>query len=175
MAVLCGGPSAERGISLNSARSVLDHIRRPGIDVECFYFDRALRAHAVSAKQMYSNTPSDFDFKLRGRAGGDETSSPTFFPDPASLASHLAARRAVAFPAVHGTFGEDGSLQTVLEEAGVPFGAGAGAAGAAFDKALCAPRRRRRLPHAARRAPRGAPRFVPLASRRSQETHRVVH
>ena len=139
MAVLCGGPSAERGISLNSARSVLDHIRRPGIDVECFYFDRALRAHAVSAKQMYSNTPSDFDFKLRGRAGGDETSSPTFFPDPASLASHLAARRAVAFPAVHGTFGEDGSLQTVLEEAGVPFvGAGAGAAGAAFDKALCA-------------------------------------
>ena len=35
--------------------------------------------------------------------------------------------------------------------------------------------RRRRLPHAARRAPRGAPRFVPLASRRSQETHRVVH
>jgi D-alanine-D-alanine ligase-like ATP-grasp enzyme len=112
--------------------------------VECFYFDRALRAHAVSAKQMYSNTPSDFDFKLRGRAGGDDTSADepaalAFFPDPASLASHLAARRAVAFPAVHGTFGEDGSLQAVLEEAGVPFvGAGAGAAGAAFDKALCA-------------------------------------
>lgn len=25
--VICGGPSAERGISLNSARSVLDHIQ----------------------------------------------------------------------------------------------------------------------------------------------------
>jgi D-alanine-D-alanine ligase-like ATP-grasp enzyme len=25
--LLCGGPSAERGISLNSARSVLDHIQ----------------------------------------------------------------------------------------------------------------------------------------------------
>ena len=25
--VVCGGPSAERGISLNSARSVLDHIQ----------------------------------------------------------------------------------------------------------------------------------------------------
>ena len=48
MAVLCGGPSAERGISLNSARSVLDHIRRPGIDVECFYFDRALRALPIT-------------------------------------------------------------------------------------------------------------------------------
>lgn len=25
--IVCGGPSAERGISLNSARSVLDHIQ----------------------------------------------------------------------------------------------------------------------------------------------------
>lgn len=25
--IICGGPSAERGISLNSARSVLDHIQ----------------------------------------------------------------------------------------------------------------------------------------------------
>ena len=137
MAVLCGGPSAERGISLNSARSVLDHIRSPGIDVECFYFDRALRAYAVSTKQMYSNTPSDFDFKLRGRDSARDRrgDSPlSFFPDPASLASHLASRRAIAFPAVHGAFGEDGSLQAVLEEAGVPFvGAGAGAAAAAAE------------------------------------------
>jgi hypothetical protein len=29
VAVLCGGPTAERGISLNSARSVLDHLRAP--------------------------------------------------------------------------------------------------------------------------------------------------
>jgi hypothetical protein len=27
VAVICGGPSAERGISLNSARSVLDHLQ----------------------------------------------------------------------------------------------------------------------------------------------------
>ena len=142
VAVLCGGPSAERGISLNSARSVLDHIRSPGIDVECFYFDRALRAYAVSTKQMYSNTPSDFDFKLRGRDSARDRrgDSPlSFFPDPASLASHLASRRAIAFPAVHGAFGEDGSLQAVLEEAGVPFvGGAAAAAAAAFDKRLCA-------------------------------------
>lgn len=29
--LVCGGPSAERGISLNSARSVLDHIQVPSI------------------------------------------------------------------------------------------------------------------------------------------------
>ena len=27
VAIICGGPSAERGISLNSARSVLDHLQ----------------------------------------------------------------------------------------------------------------------------------------------------
>ena len=114
--------------------------------MECFYFDRALRAYAVSTKQMYSNTPSDFDFKLRGSRDAARPPTPTtddavraFFPDPASLASHLAARRAVAFPAVHGAFGEDGGLQTVLERAGVPFvGAAARVAAVAFDKALCA-------------------------------------
>ena len=110
----------------------------------------ALRAYAVSTKQMYSNTPSDFDFKLRrsvhrdaARLTGAEISesetSDSFFPDPASLASHLAARRAIAFPAVHGAFGEDGDLQAVLERAGVPFvGAASAAAAVAFDKALCA-------------------------------------
>ena len=102
-----------------------------------------LRPRAARARGLREADVQQHAQRLRlqtaWRAGGDESSSPTFFPDPASLASHLAARRAVAFPAVHGTFGEDGSLQTVLEEAGVPFvGAGAGAAGAAFDKALCA-------------------------------------
>jgi D-alanine-D-alanine ligase len=42
----------------------------------------------------------------------------------------------VVFPVLHGTFGEDGSLQELLEGAGVPY-VGAGVAGSrmAFDKA----------------------------------------
>lgn len=32
--VICGGPSAERGISLNSARSVLDHIQVSSVYIE---------------------------------------------------------------------------------------------------------------------------------------------
>jgi len=45
LALLLGGPSRERGISLNSARSVADHL--VGTDVqlkEIIYFDRHLRA-----------------------------------------------------------------------------------------------------------------------------------
>lgn len=37
--IVCGGPSAERGISLNSARSVLDHIQVSslGLRIICFF------------------------------------------------------------------------------------------------------------------------------------------
>jgi len=43
----------------------------------------------------------------------------------------------VAFPLIHGTFGEDGTLQGLLELAGVPYvGAGVGASAIGMDKAL---------------------------------------
>lgn len=64
VALICGGPSAERGISLNSARSVLDHIQAEDLSVSCYYIDCQLNAYAISPAQMYSNTPADFDFKL---------------------------------------------------------------------------------------------------------------
>lgn len=41
----------------------------------------------------------------------------------------------VVFPALHGTFGEDGQLQRILEARGIPFvGSGARASAAAMDK-----------------------------------------
>ena len=42
----------------------------------------------------------------------------------------------VIFPALHGEFGEDGALQAILEERGLPFvGSGSAASRLAFDKA----------------------------------------
>lgn len=49
--LVCGGPSAERGISLNSARSVLDHIQGNDLHVSCYYIDCNLRAYAISSAQ----------------------------------------------------------------------------------------------------------------------------
>ena len=126
LALLLGGPSQERGISLNSARSVADHL--VGTDVqlkEIIYFDRHLRAYPISRSLLYCNTPSDFDFKLT--------------LDGAALAEEdLVARLQgvdLVFPAIHGAFGEDGQLQALLESAKVPFiGTGASACRVAFDK-----------------------------------------
>ena len=111
IAVICGGPSAERGISLNSARSVMDHLSAMGHEIVPFYCDTGKNFYRLSPAQLYSNTPSDFDFKLKQNA------------TPLSEAAFIAECRAtdLVFPAIHGTFGEDGELQTLLEANDIPL------------------------------------------------------
>jgi D-alanine--D-alanine ligase len=111
IAVICGGPSAERGISLNSARSILDHLSSDTTEIIPFYVDCDLNFHLISSSQLYSNTPSDFDFKLHGSAKA---------LDQQGLIEALKGVDLV-FPAIHGEFGEDGQIQTLLEEIKVPF------------------------------------------------------
>ncbi|KAI3961907.1 hypothetical protein MKW98_022112 [Papaver atlanticum] len=125
--IICGGPSAERGISLNSARSVLDHIQGDDLQVSCYYIDTNLNAYAISTAQMYSNTPADFDFKLESLAQGFESLS--------EFAVHLASSVDIVFPVIHGRFGEDGGIQELLEKANVPFvGTASNECRQAFDK-----------------------------------------
>ncbi|KAL7587574.1 uncharacterized protein LOC111917586 [Lactuca sativa] len=125
--LICGGPSAERGISLNSARSVLDHIQGDDLHVSCYYIDPNLNAYAISSAQVYSNTPADFDFKLESLAQGFETLT--------DFAEHLAAYVDIVFPVIHGRFGEDGGIQELLEKSNVPFiGTRSKECRTAFDK-----------------------------------------
>ncbi len=125
IALICGGPSLERGISLNSARSVLDHLEGDGIEIVPLYFDHKKRAYHISRAQLYSNTPSDFDFKLR------ETAK---FLSPTAL-KNLLKSVDMAFPVIHGQFGEDGGIQRLLERFNVPYtGSGVEACKRCFDK-----------------------------------------
>ncbi|WP_433055164.1 hypothetical protein [Dactylosporangium sp. CS-033363] len=126
VALLLGGPSEERGISLNSARSVADHLEGAVVDLtEIIFFDRQLRPYSIPRGLLYCNTPSDFDFKLahEGRPLSED-----------ELIARLRTAGLV-FPVMHGAFGEDGQVQALLEKAGVPFvGTGAQACATAFDK-----------------------------------------
>ncbi|KAM3372262.1 hypothetical protein ACQJBY_019247 [Aegilops geniculata] len=72
-----------------------------------------MNAFAISPAQLYSNTPSDFDFKLESLAQEFSTLS--------EFAEHLAANVDIVFPVIHGKFGEDGGIQELLEKANVPF------------------------------------------------------
>ena len=81
--------------------------------------------------------------------------------DPAGdfLGRLKAERPDIAFLALHGTFGEDGTIQRLLEEAGIPYtGSGPAASEDAFDKA-----RTQEILHAAGIR---IPRFIVLRSGR---------
>ena len=125
IAVLCGGPSLERGISLNSARSILDHLGSPGVEITPIYFNEQKKPYQISTAQLYSNTPSDFDFKL-GRAG-KKLSEPVLV--------RILKNVDIVFPCIHGSFGEDGEVQSFLEKYNIPFiGSGSKSCKMAFDK-----------------------------------------
>jgi D-alanine--D-alanine ligase len=106
--LICGGPSPERGISLNSARSVLDHLE-DFCKISVIYINQKLQFYPISCDQLYSNTPEDFDFKLSdNHLEGDYLKE--FF-----------RKFDLIFPLVHGKFGEDGTLQSLLEKWNIPF------------------------------------------------------
>jgi D-alanine--D-alanine ligase len=125
VAILCGGPSLERGISLNSARSVMDHLGSLGVEIVPIYFNEHKKPFLISTGQLYSNTPSDFDFKLK-TSGKALTET--------SLIKILKSVN-IVFPCIHGTFGEDGQIQSFLEKNRIPFiASGSKSCKMAFDK-----------------------------------------
>jgi len=90
--VLCGGPSAEREVSLQSGAAIADALRRRGHDV--FVAD--------------------------------------ILPDDTRALDHPAD---VVFPALHGPFGEDGTVQRMLAARRMPYvGSDARASAIAMDK-----------------------------------------
>jgi D-alanine--D-alanine ligase len=106
IAIICGGPSGERGISLNSARCVMDHMPE-SINAEAIYVAPDLQFYLISKGQLYCNTPSDFDFKLEQTAKKINYDSLAEFD--------------LVFPLIYGKFGEDGTLQKILEKAGAKY------------------------------------------------------
>jgi D-alanine--D-alanine ligase len=111
VAIICGGPSLERGISLNSARSILDHLASNDIEITPLYVDQATQFYFISSHHLYSNTPADFDFKLK------EIAKPLTMNELSSVLNKMD----VIFPVIHGSYGEDGELQSLLEKMEIPF------------------------------------------------------
>lgn len=93
VAVLLGGRSAEREISLQSGQAVLTALLESGVDAQAF-------------------DPAQQSLEMLKQQGFDK-----------------------AFIALHGRFGEDGTIQGVLEWLGIPYtGSGVMASALAMDK-----------------------------------------
>jgi D-alanine-D-alanine ligase len=116
VAVLLGGRSSEHEISLQSARSVLE-----ALDPE--------RYETVSVE-----IGRDGRWELGTGDNGVRSTAETL-PVPTSKVPATLGDVDVVFPVLHGPFGEDGTVQGLLELAGVPYvGAGVLGSALAMDK-----------------------------------------
>ena len=110
--LICGGPSPERGISLNSTRSIYDNIGySKDIEVKVIFVDTNLQKYFVDETFLYSNTTSDFDFKIASEC--EVMNEESFIK--------ALQKSDLVFPIMHGKYGEDGTLQKILEENNIKF------------------------------------------------------
>jgi D-alanine-D-alanine ligase len=130
--IVFGGRSGEHEISLRSARSIVDAIDRRRYDVTLIGIDTSGRWHLLDEGSFERLTEGH----LRSLEGtGDEILLPAV-PTSGSLVRIGSPPRAanavdVIFPALHGTFGEDGCIQGLLELADIAY-VGAGVLGSAI-------------------------------------------
>jgi D-alanine-D-alanine ligase len=157
--ILFGGRSGEHEVSLLSAASVLKAIDRKKFDVVPIGITK--QGHWLAAADAQGLLEGDNSAMARRLRAGDPVATPgakllhegiptLFPPEPASGESEKSAATLVAaegrsrldgksldvvFPVLHGTFGEDGTIQGLFELAGIPYvGSGVLGSSAGMDK-----------------------------------------
>jgi D-alanine-D-alanine ligase len=149
--VLMGGASSEREISLASGKMVADHLPRDRYEVIMLdtlalmahnaKISPALRERAQRLLQRggqvealpgrNDDLPESFQEQMRSAAAAAAPAT------EAITVAGGAARIDVAFLALHGPYGEDGTIQGMLDLLGVPYvGSGTLASALAMDKTM---------------------------------------
>ena len=123
--ILFGGRSAEHEISLLSARNVLSALDRTRFEPMLVGIDKAGRWHRESERTLEAAAGDPRGVML-------DASAPAVGMEDALVARGPGAidSEAVVFPVLHGTFGEDGTVQGAMELAGIAY-VGAGVLGSA--------------------------------------------
>ena len=137
LGLIFGGRSAEHEVSLMSARSVLQAIDPDKYEVTLIGITKAGRwlaggdpLRALAAGEPAATTEA----ALLGEPGKRELLGLSPAGDRLSTVAELD----VVFPLLHGPYGEDGTLQGLLELADLPYvGSGVLASAVAMDKAVC--------------------------------------
>ncbi|MGH3001533.1 MAG: D-alanine--D-alanine ligase A, partial [Gaiellaceae bacterium] len=115
--MILGGRSSENAVSLASAASVIEALERNGHEVVPVQIDRDGR---------WTLEPPPASNRLLQASGGSELERL-----PGREVAGALAGVDVVFPVLHGPFGEDGTVQGLLELANVPY-VGAGVLGSAL-------------------------------------------
>lgn len=140
--VIFGGRSGEHEVSIRSARAVIESIDRKKYDVLPIAISKEGKwlPPADAAKLLPPSAHSFLPADFAAKSGGDVA----ILGDPShqGLISLAANRRPLAaeqldvvFPVLHGPFGEDGTVQGLLEMANIPYvGCGVLASACGMDK-----------------------------------------
>jgi D-alanine-D-alanine ligase len=130
--VLFGGRSGEHEVSLLSAASVLAAIDRKKYEVAPIGITKAGHWVTASAAEQLLKAPGTDASALRDPATPEpEMPGDALIPFEADGTAQVQALRLdVVLPVLHGTFGEDGTIQGLLELAGIAY-AGSGVLGSA--------------------------------------------
>ncbi len=130
IAILYGGKSGEHEVSLRSGASVYLHLDRS-------LYDPILIAVDHDGIWYFQQDPGFEDDNKTLTLEREEKTIVSVIPGKGLFCEGKKLEIDLVFPVLHGTFGEDGTLQGLLEIAGIPY-AGAGVSGSAIgmDKAL---------------------------------------
>ncbi|ERK17345.1 D-alanine--D-alanine ligase [Pantoea sp. AS-PWVM4] len=131
--IIFGGKSAEHEVSLQSAKNILEAIDTSKFEVVLLGIDKQGEWHLNDASGFLLNAENPSLIALN-RSGENVA----LVPGQASQQlitrqnAHPLSQVDVIFPIVHGTLGEDGSLQGLLRMANLPF-VGSGVLGSAVS------------------------------------------
>src|SRR6266567_1436767 len=138
--VIFGGRSGEHEVSVRSARSVIDAIDKSKYEVVPIAITKEGNwlAPSVAAELL----PPETQRRISTQSFGTTRDDVAIVGDPSRNGlmnlgsdSGRAERLDVVFPVLHGTYGEDGTIQGLLEMAAIPFvGCGTLASACGMDK-----------------------------------------
>ncbi|MFS2221712.1 D-alanine--D-alanine ligase [Pantoea sp. B65] len=120
--IVFGGKSAEHEVSLQSAKNILEAIDKTRFDVSLIGIDKQGQWHLNEASNFLLNAenPALIALNQSGRSIALIPGQPQHQLIESASAQQL-SQVDVIFPIVHGTLGEDGSLQGMLRMANLPF------------------------------------------------------
>lgn len=134
LGVLFGGKSAEHEVSLNSAKNIIEALDREKYDVFLIGIDKTGEWRLRDAYSYLMNADNP---KLISLQKSQDNVALVPQNDRKELVSYSgnqlqeALKLDVIFPVLHGTYGEDGTVQGLLKLANIPF-VGAGVLGSAI-------------------------------------------
>lgn len=136
--IIFGGKSAEHEVSLQSAKNVIDALDKNKYEAVLIGIDKTGKWFLNDESKFLLNVTDAKLIKLNN----EKKEEVAFAPESKGTLTNLETNKIdkkidVAFPILHGPFGEDGTMQGLLKLAGIPF-VGAGVLGSAvgMDKEI---------------------------------------